>query len=108
MKKCPSAPASLSPEAKNLWRRLLTEFDVNDQHGLLLLRTALEAMDRMRAAQAAIARDGVTIVDRWGQSKPHPACQIERDSRTGMLAALKALRLDIEPLHGAPGRPAGW
>jgi hypothetical protein len=73
----------------------------------LLLRTALEALDRLRAAQAETERDGVVLRDRWGQAKPHPACQIERDSRTGLLAALKALRLDIEPLNDLPGRPPG-
>lgn len=107
MKNSPSAPASLSPEAKRLWRRLLSEYSVTDGAGLLLLRTALEALDRMRAAQAELTRDGVTVRDKFGQAKAHPACQIERDARTGMLAALKALRLDIEPLHDAPGRPAG-
>jgi hypothetical protein len=32
---------------------------------------------------------------------------VERDSRAQWLAALKALNLDLEPLHDKPGRPGG-
>jgi hypothetical protein len=55
----------------------------------------------MKQAQAAIEADGL-IVD----GKQHPAVPIERDSRTAMLAALKALHLDLEPI-GPVGRPPG-
>jgi hypothetical protein len=37
----------------------------------------------------------------------HPALQLEKDARNGLLAALKQLQLDIEPLRDRPGRPAG-
>ena len=64
---------------------------------MLILATALESFDRMRAAQAVIAELGVTVVDRWQQVKPNPATTIERDSRAAMLSALRQLNLDIEP-----------
>lgn len=62
---------------------------------------------RLRLAQEAIQRDGMTILDRFGQRKAHPLLPAERDARSQMLAALKALNLDVEPLHDRPGRPAG-
>ena len=102
-----SAPEALSVEARSWWKRLAKEYDISDEAGLLLLQTALEAFDRMRTAQAAIAEDGVTIKDRWGQVKQHPLLAVERDSRAGMLAAIKSLSLDLEPLHARPGRPPG-
>ena len=58
-------------------------------------------------AQALIAEHGAVTKDRWGQLRPNPACTIERDSRAAMLAALKALNLDLEPLRDKPGRPPG-
>ena len=103
----PKAPKTLSREARTWWHRLQIEYPLADAAGLFLLETALTAFDRMREAQKAIADQGVTVVDRWGQTKPNPAAQIERDSRAGMLAAFKELRLDVEPLRDGPGRPPG-
>jgi phage terminase small subunit len=61
----------------------------------------------MRAAQAAIKEEGATGLDRFGQLKPHPLLPIERDARAAMMAALKQLNLDLEPLRDGPGRPPG-
>jgi P27 family predicted phage terminase small subunit len=103
----PKPPSRLSAEAKGWWRKLTDGYSIRDEAGLLLLATGLEAFDRMREAQAAIAKDGVTFRDRFGQVRVNPATTIERDSRAGMLAALKALNLDLEPLHERSGRPSG-
>lgn len=100
-------PQTLSAEARDLWRRLTDEYAIHDAAGLHLLSTALEAFDRMREAQALIAEHGACTQDRFGQLRPNPATTIERDSRAAMLAALKALNLDIEPLRDGPGRPPG-
>jgi P27 family predicted phage terminase small subunit len=100
-------PKVLSTEARTWWKRLVSEYAIDDDAGLLLLQTAMEAFDRMRVAQEAIREDGVTVLDRFGQRKAHPLLPAERDARSQMLAALKALNLDVEPLHDRPGRPAG-
>jgi P27 family predicted phage terminase small subunit len=101
------APNGLSSEARALWRRVVAEYDLRDEAGLLLLRTALEAFGRMKEAQSIIKRDGPVVYDRFKQPKAHPLLTTERDSRAAMLHALKALNLDLEPLKGAPGRPGG-
>ena len=100
-------PMGLSEPAKKWYRRLLAEFEIRDDAGRLLLETAMRAFDRGESARALLERDGVVITDRWGQSKPHPAAAIERDARSGMLAAMRALNLDVEPLRDRPGRPGG-
>ena len=102
-----SPPKGLSTAAKALWKRLASDYEITDEAGLLLLQTGLEAFDRMRLAQEAIQRDGMTVLDRFGQRKAHPLLPAERDARAQMLAALRALNLDVEPLHDRPGRPAG-
>lgn len=102
-----TAPKELSTEARSWWKRLVSEYSIDDDAGLLLLQTGLEAFDRMRLAQSAIKRDGVTVLDRFGQRKAHPLLPAERDARAQMLAALRALNLDVEPPHDRPGRPAG-
>lgn len=105
------APTHLQRHGRELWRRIQAEYDVNDAGGLALLTTAAECLDRMRAAQKAISEDGEVVKDRYGQAKVHPACGLEKDARVGLLAALKQLNLDLEPLRDRPGRPAdgfGW
>ena len=103
----PKPPKTLSREAAALWRRLVAEYGITDEGGLLLLGTALEAFTRMRQAQEALAEDGLTVADRFGQMKAHPLTTVERDSRAQLLAALKHLNLDLEPLRNTPGRPGG-
>ncbi len=107
MKKSGKPPKTLSVEARRMWSRMLAEYDLADEAGLMILQTGLEAFDRMRGAQAAILKDGIVVRDRWGQTKPHPAASIERDSRAQYLGALKQLNLDMEPLRDGPGRPGG-
>jgi P27 family predicted phage terminase small subunit len=101
------APSHLSKEAKRWWRELQDEYQISDAAGLLLLQTACEAHDRMKAAAATIEREGQTVKDRFDQDKPHPLLTVERDARSAMLAALKQLNLDLEPLRDSPGRPGG-
>ncbi len=107
VQKPPKPPKGLSREAKGWWRKLIAEYTIEDEAGFLVLATALEAFCRMRQAQAALDKDGLVVTDRFGQKKSHPLTTVERDSRAQMLAALKALNLDVEPLRNTPGRPGG-
>ena len=105
--KARAAPKTLTAEARRWWVRLVGEYTIEDEAGLLLLQTALEAFGTMRKAQELLCHDGLVTKDRWGQARAHPATVIVRDSRAQMLAALKALNLDLEPLNDSPGRPSG-
>lgn len=105
-KSTPRPPAHLRPDGKRLWTALVAEYGITDAGGLALLTAACEALDRMRAAQASIAKDGELVTDRYGAPKLNPACGLEKDARNGFLAAVKALRLDVEPPKPV-GRPAG-
>jgi P27 family predicted phage terminase small subunit len=101
------APAKLSKEAQIFWKKIMDEYEINDEAGFLILQTALESFDRMRAAQTMIDKDGMVFYDRFLKPKVHPLCTVERDSRSQLLAGLKALNLDIEPLKDRVGRPGG-
>jgi P27 family predicted phage terminase small subunit len=96
MTKQPKPPAHLAKAGRDLWRRVQGEFQISDGGGLCLLATACEALDRMRQAQEVLAADGLTVTDRYGTKKTHPCIAIERDSRNGLLASLRALNLEIE------------
>ncbi len=100
-------PKHLSAAAKKWWRALMSEYQIEDAAGLLLLATALEAYDRMKAAGAVLDEEGPTFTDRYGQARPHPAATVEATNRSQMLGAIKQLNLDLEPLRDRVGRPGG-
>lgn len=101
------APSHLTPEAARWWRELVAEYSIADPAGFLLLQTAMEAFDRMQQARRAIAEDGLLSAGSKRQARAHPLLAVERDSQKALLAALKSLNLDLEPLRDRPGRPAG-
>ncbi|MGI8783565.1 MAG: P27 family phage terminase small subunit [Acidobacteriota bacterium] len=103
----PKAPKTLTVEARRWWNRLTTEYQIEDEAGLFMLQIAMEAFGTMRAAQVLLDRDGLVTQDRFAQPRAHPAATIARDARAAMLAAFKALNLDVEPLRDRPGRPGG-
>jgi P27 family predicted phage terminase small subunit len=100
-------PKHLGKSGKTLWEELISEYGISDAAGLALVTTAAECLDRIRAAQAAISEHGEIVKDRYGQVKLNPALVLEKDARNGLLATLKALNLDLEPLRDGPGRPPG-
>jgi P27 family predicted phage terminase small subunit len=88
------APKHLSAEAKRRWGRIRTEYEIDDTSGVTILLALLEAFDRMCTARKLLKREGLTITDRFGHPKPHPAVQIERDARTQVFAGFRALKLE--------------
>ncbi len=100
-------PKHLSEKAKKLWKKLLSEYQIDDTAGLSILQAGLEAYDRAEAARVQIEADGLTILDKFNQTKPHPLIACERDSRAAFLHAMRMLNFDLEPKHDRPGRPPG-
>lgn len=107
MKKAIRCPKHLSPEARIIWKEILSEYDIQDSAGLRILRISLESFDRSQECRKKIDEDGLIFYDKFNQKKSHPLLAIERDSRAAFLAGLKALNLDLEPLRDVPGRPRG-
>ena len=105
----PTAPPKhLSSASRKLWRSVLADYELERWHEAVL-QTALEALDRMRQAQAQLAEDGLTTVDRYGGVKAHPLFVVERDSRAAFLRAMRELGLDVEApaTNRAPSRYHG-
>jgi P27 family predicted phage terminase small subunit len=102
----PRPPAGLCPASRALWRRLVREYAITDSGGLALLELAAQAYRRLVEARAILDKQGVTITDRHGQLRAHPLVNVERDARIAVVATLKQLGLDLEPV-GNVGRPGG-
>ncbi|MCW5976934.1 MAG: hypothetical protein KIT09_02600 [Bryobacteraceae bacterium] len=89
----------LSLEARKFYDRVKHDWNIHDAAGLLTLLTACQALDRLRQAQGILAAEGIVLTDRFGQPKPHPATQVEKEARAGLLASIKALDLDVAELQ---------
>ena len=105
----PIAPGHLSEDGQKKWAELIEAFLIDDAEGLEILRFGLEARDRATKAREEIDKMGMTVVDKFGQVKPHPLLATERDSRAAYLAALKQLKLEPDPgKNKGPGRPTDY
>jgi P27 family predicted phage terminase small subunit len=99
----PVAPDHLSDRGAGLWTSIAGAYELGD-HQLELLRRACEASDRTDEAVAIIKAEGLVVVDRYGQSKPHPATQIERDSRVALARLIRELALEPGAGEARPPR----
>jgi len=98
-------PSHLSREAKKIWREIDGNWvlDVGDYP---ILKTALEAYDRLQAAREVVKEHGLIIKDPSRRLRANPALKIEKEARSGFLRAWKQLGIDEEP-PGPMGRPPG-
>lgn len=100
----PQPPKHLQPATRRWWSSVVHDYDL-DQHHVRLLSLASEAWDRCRQARLALAKHGITYVDRFGQPRARPEVAIERDSRVAFARLLRELALDVEEpgeIHRSP------
>jgi P27 family predicted phage terminase small subunit len=98
-------PSNLSHESRVIWLRINRDF-ILDYQAMVLLKTALEAYDRMSTARKQIDEEGATFTSPTGLIKLHPALRIEKEARSSFLQAWRALGFNLEP-PGEIGRPPG-
>lgn len=98
------APAGLTTEAKKIWRQICDTWDLqNCPDALLVLKTGLEAYDRLQQAKSLIDRDGPVIETKTAagdvKMMKHPALEAEKTARSGLLQAFRMLGIDFESSH---------
>jgi len=78
---------------------LVADYQIDDEGGLALVEVACQAHGRAQEARVQLERDGITVKDRFGQARAHPACAIERDALALLVRTIRALALepDDEP-----------
>jgi hypothetical protein len=91
------APKALQKPERELWDQITRSFAIDDPASQTLLLQALQARGRARQAHERLERDGLTVIDKRGDVKAHPAIQIERFSQQAFCAAMRLLRLDLNP-----------
>ena len=92
----PKPPPHLTAATRRWWSGVVADF-VLDPHHLRLLTLAGGAWDRGEQARKALAKNGLTFLDRFGQPRARPEVAIERDSRIAFARLLRELALDVGP-----------
>ncbi len=95
----PQPPKHFSAEAREWWRRIVGDYELEEQH-LKLLQLAAEAWDRAQQARRLLARQGLTYRDRFGKPRKHPGVSIEEGARLAFARLLRELDLEGEPHPG--------
>src|SRR5262249_4232761 len=90
----PAAPSHLKGPGRKLWTTINTDYELEGAD-LSVLDVACVHFDRAAAARETIDAEGAIVKDRFGQQKPHPACEIEQASSRLYLAALRQLGLGL-------------
>src|SRR5262245_44225267 len=99
-------PSTLQDPGRSLWRRVLSEYRLEDCGGLEMLSQCCHAADRAEQIRIEIEADGPVIRAR-GIIKDHPAIRLELAARAFVVRTLQRLGLDVEPLRAGPGHPPG-
>ncbi|RWF41845.1 MAG: hypothetical protein EOS65_10910 [Mesorhizobium sp.] len=99
-------PRPLGQHGTALWQSVNGQYAIEDAAGIEFLTTACQALDRAEALKAQIDADGAVIRTKAGL-KDHPGLKHETAARSLCIRTLARLGLDLEPLHGGPGRPPG-
>jgi phage terminase small subunit len=89
-------PRHLSAQARKFWQDAMSTWVLDDPAALTLLRLACEAMTRGEEAKKLLDAEGLTVRDRYQQTRPHPACGVEQQCRLAVARLLRELRL-LEP-----------
>jgi hypothetical protein len=101
----PKAPAGLSRDGRRLWVELQGTYGIVDPGGLLLLELAVRSFDDWTAARKLLDKEGLTVAGPGGR-KAHPALRAVEVAHRPLMASLRQLHLDVEPIQKV-GRPSG-
>lgn len=89
----PKPPAALRAAQTALWETIVESFELESHH-LRILEHALRELDRAEVAEEQVGREGLTVSDRYGGQRSHPAVSVARSSRLAAARLLRELGLE--------------
>jgi phage terminase small subunit len=100
-------PNYLATEGRAFFEGIAGEYEL-DPPALALLAAASKQLDRIAEARAVLQKEPVIVQDRFGQSRTHPAVEVERNASVCFARLLREIGLDLEPPPDSrPPRRAG-
>jgi len=97
-------PANLGLVGQKLWQSVLTDYDISDAGGLVLLEQIAFAYERAERLRVEIDRDGEIIIGRSGK-REHPGLKGELAARSFVCRSLQRLGVNLEAVSRV-GRPS--
>ena len=97
-------PDALGPDGQSLWRRILSEFTIDDAAGREVLSQCCHAADLAVRLRQLVDKDGAVVQTKSGL-KENPAARLELTARAFICRTLGKLGVLSEPLRDGPGRP---
>jgi phage terminase small subunit len=88
-------PKHLRPATKAWFSSVLTEYSLEPHH-VRLLTLAAESWDRCCESREALAKHGLTFIDRYGSPRARPEAAIESQSRIAFARLCRELDLDVD------------
>lgn len=90
----PNAPKGVNSRARDVWRSVVMEYDLEEWQ-LALLRRACQVMTDVDSARESLEREGSPVYyDRNGEPKRRPEVLIIKEGVSQELAIWQKLRLD--------------
>ena len=99
-------PKHLSLSSRKWFESVIANYEL-DAHHIRLLQAAAESWDDAQNARAIVKKDGMTVVDRYDQVKPHPMIDVARQSRVVFARLVRELGLDVALPESRPPRHGG-
>lgn len=93
--KIPRVPAGLNEPGKRFWKKVLSEYQLEEAHDLERLSQACGCLDEISESEKVVEEAGRFILDRFKQVKEHPASKAIRDNKVLFCRILRELALDI-------------
>ncbi len=87
------SPKHLSVSSKTWWKQMVDVYNLKPHH-LHLLKLAAEALDMAEEARKTLAHEGLTIHDRFGVARRHPATAVLQENRIAFARLLREIGVD--------------
>jgi len=88
-------PKELSKKGKNFWKKVLSEYDLQDSHDLERLAMAAKCLDNLDEAEKRIKSEGMFVLNRYNNTVEHPALKVVKDMRLLFVKIIRELGLDL-------------
>jgi hypothetical protein len=106
----PQPPRPLGAHGSDLWRRVQSQFAIEDCGGVELLTLICQLIDRAERCREIIDAEGEMIHTRTGM-RSHPLIRDETQCRALAMRTIDRLGINreaIKPIGRPPGKGIGW